>query len=927
MSTSFNALLASDASIKANLIVEKAISKGVRGVDGLKTVENMADNNLKVKILTGTYIYDPSFIIWSDSDLVVGGFTAAVSERYDIVYLDVVTDTSIPAPDGGTVVKIAEDAASVPAEPEGHRYVGLWRIHRTAGSSAITQAEIDAGQDLRIIPSEVMHTHNLVAGAADVTATKDEINQALDGITADVTDERLSELCGSDPTALQLNELVGGASTVLHTHNSTNSVETPSGIAIPAAGVLKITQSGQAQVSAAGDTINIHLASDNLGNHTATQDLNMVDNKVINVADPTADQDVVNKRTLDDAIANGLNGYAKYNAEHDFDLNPTGGVDTHQKIANLKDGAQPKDAINKGQLDAAVEALGGSLANLDSRYKIGNPDGSSNPSDPNYHVNKQAWGNLDLHDYKIENSATINKVTDLPKTLVNKSYVDDEIAEAVEDLMALISGFYKNPAEVDLNMTGPYGAKKIIALQDPLDALDAVNKRYVDSEITRVIGLIPVDPGEPQPGDNLGNHTATTNLNMNYKAIGRLVMPHQDYEELTEGDMLGINRKYLFDTLNGVIEDIPEVELPDFSRFAKIGPSFDADKNVLPLHMAVSEGGEVNVRGKDGKGLLVIKPGAEEAAEDIVSVDSRIRDVHDPIDDNDVVNFKTLRKWAVTGGQESAVNTTLEFEVAITNTAYPSCVTLRSNFGSIATIEKGEYVSATRDTLGACPGLMSVNNPNIVYMSYLDKLPSLKIASKTTYGSQLPIIPASVGTSKGYAYGVVAVSDGVVANSGFSFFIPLRITIKSEHRSIFKGLKYNYSIIFKDGNPARSLSATSTTPVVQVPPAIIFPYKLFPTPNGGINYAMSLAATVANGDYPRKSTLTEDSSLSYPTDTFNFGDDGSILLLVLPWHNYQQLEYTSFNVNKSSLLWTPYVGRYVVQLKPAEKVSTEWWRS
>ena len=58
-----------------------------------------------------------------------------------------------------------------------------------------------------------LHTHTLANGASDVTATAAEVNQALAGISANVTDTNLSTL-------------TGGGDTSLHRHsNATTSVD------------------------------------------------------------------------------------------------------------------------------------------------------------------------------------------------------------------------------------------------------------------------------------------------------------------------------------------------------------------------------------------------------------------------------------------------------------------------------------------------------------------------------------------------------------------------------------------------------------------------------------------------------------------------------------------------------------------------------
>jgi len=181
-------------------------------------------------------------------------------------------------------------------------------------------------------------------------------------------------------------------------------------------------------------------------------DLSFGGHGVTGMANHVADQDAVNKRTLDDMIQ----GLQLYNEEHfvsaDVVSQLRGPVSFNgQKILNLGDPINNDNAVNLRTLQ--TEIAQNNMKELPNYQRI---HGSSEPTNDLIMVN--------------------NRITNLTnptslKDAVNKGYVDGFIASPVGTINA----------DLDANNC------KITNLKNPTDGQDATNRRFVERNFIRKI--------------------------------------------------------------------------------------------------------------------------------------------------------------------------------------------------------------------------------------------------------------------------------------------------------------------------------------------------------------------------------------------------------------------------------------------------------
>ena len=93
-------------------------------------------------------------------------------------------------------------------------------------------------------------------------------------------------------------------------------------------------------------------------NASITQDISMVNHKLTNVATGTEAQDAVNKGQMDSALASftpetsGLMNVSGSNAAIAQDISMV-----NHKLTNVATGTEAQDAVNKGQMDAAIAGI------------------------------------------------------------------------------------------------------------------------------------------------------------------------------------------------------------------------------------------------------------------------------------------------------------------------------------------------------------------------------------------------------------------------------------------------------------------------------------------------------------------------------------------------------------------------------------------
>lgn len=182
-------------------------------------------------------------------------------------------------------------------------------------------------------------------------------------------------------------------------------------------------------------------ARDNLGNHIATQNLNLNSRKIVNLATPTAAGDATTKAYVDSAAAAARDNLGNHTATANLDM-------ASRRIVNVANPSGGNDAANKTYVDNAANA---------ARDNLGNHRATQILDMANFAINNVPLPTANLH-------------------AANKQYVDQVGASAT------INGrdnLGNHNATQRLNMA----SNRIVNLATPTSANDAATKAYVDANV------------------------------------------------------------------------------------------------------------------------------------------------------------------------------------------------------------------------------------------------------------------------------------------------------------------------------------------------------------------------------------------------------------------------------------------------------------
>ena len=258
------------------------------------------------------------------------------------------------------------------------------------------------------------------------------------------------------------------------------------------------------------------------GDIEAQNPINMKNERILGVKDPILHSDASNKFYVDSSLnfkadKTELANYLK----KDGSIALTNNLDLgNNKIVNVKEATSGTDAVNFTQLNNELHKYlhesGGDMTgdirmNNNSIYGIGNVENDTSAVNRKY-VNDELDKKLDKNeDFSMGN----NKITSLrnpddSNELVNKSYVDQKVSQGGGSVD--LTPYLKRDGTVSVTGNLNMSLNKIIDCRQPTGTRDVTNKAYVDSEVGKKPDINQVILRD-------GSNTMTSVLDMNNQRI------------------------------------------------------------------------------------------------------------------------------------------------------------------------------------------------------------------------------------------------------------------------------------------------------------------------------------------------------------------------------------------------------------------------
>ena len=260
----------------------------------------------------------------------------------------------------------------------------------------------------------------------------------------------------------------------------------------------------------------------NDGKIEAQNPIDMKNEKISNLAEGTDNSDAITKHQLETGLApkadkTELSNYLK----RDGSIALTNNLDLgDNKIVNVKEATSGTDAVNFTQLnnelckylhESGGDMTGDIRMNNNRIYGIGNVENDTSAVNRKY-VNDELDKKLDKNkDFSMGN----NKITSLrnpddSNELVNKSYVDQKVSQAGGSVD--LTPYLKRDGTVSVTGNLNMSLNKIIDCGQPTGTRDVTNKAYVDSEVGKKPDINQVILRD-------GSNTMTSVLDMNNQRI------------------------------------------------------------------------------------------------------------------------------------------------------------------------------------------------------------------------------------------------------------------------------------------------------------------------------------------------------------------------------------------------------------------------
>ena len=285
--------------------------------------------------------------------------------------------------------------------------------------------------------------------------------------------------------------------------------------------------------------------------------INMLNKRVINVANLTSNTDAVNKQYL----VNHGGIYLK----KDGSVALSGNLDLgNNEIVNVKEATSGSHAVNLTQFNSELfkhlPKTGGDMTgdirmDNNSIYEIKNVDNDTSAVNRKY-VNDELDKKLDKNkDFSMGN----NKITSLrnpddSNELVNKSYVDQKVSQAGGSVD--LTPYLKRDGTVSVTGKFDFGDNIITKIGNGTQSTDVVNKGYIDTELF-------AKPNVNQVVLRDGSQDMAGNLNMSLNKIidcrqptGTRDVTNKAYVDFEVGKKPDINEVILRDGSNTMTSNL-----------------------------------------------------------------------------------------------------------------------------------------------------------------------------------------------------------------------------------------------------------------------------------------------------------------------------------------------------------------------------------
>ena len=260
----------------------------------------------------------------------------------------------------------------------------------------------------------------------------------------------------------------------------------------------------------------------NDGKIEAQNPIDMKNQQISNLAEGTDNSDAITKHQLETGLAPKADKTELANClKKDGSIALTNNLDLgNNKIVNVKEATSGTDAVNFTQLNNELfkylHKSGGDMTgdirmNNNRIYGIGNVENDTSAVNRKY-VNDELDKKLDKNkDFSMGN----NKITSLrnpddSNELVNKSYVDQKVSQAGGSVD--LTPYLKRDGTVSMTGNLNMSLNKIIDCGQPTGTRDVTNKAYVDSEVGKKPDINQVILRD-------GSNTMTSVLDMNNQRI------------------------------------------------------------------------------------------------------------------------------------------------------------------------------------------------------------------------------------------------------------------------------------------------------------------------------------------------------------------------------------------------------------------------